>query len=385
MLGFLPPESVEFTDVCVGRGGSGIVTKGWLTLPDGDRVEVAVKALAPGATEREIRQFQKEFKISWNASKRCPGACVIYGCCHRGTDLCLVMKMYTAGSLHEMLDGRRDRRDESRREPLPLDQVVAATMQLAQALAQLHAESVVCNDLKPGNVLIDEDGTLVIADFGLAVVLERTIMRATTARADGAGTAAYMAPEQHDSDTFGSVSCKTDIWALGCIVCEMLTGSTPWPGKRLPEIMMNVAMKKKHPPIPNAPDELQAALRGCFVHDQATRFSAEDVMTALQPLVAAQPPGGGPVGLAADTHALRAEFGKQLVAQRAEFEKQLVAQRAVIDHLQDQVTTLTEQLADVQQQVDVKLANLSRELQEETRRQIEQHAATSGGAVGAKL
>ena len=373
MLGFLPPESVEFTDVCVGRGGSGIVTKGWLTLPDGDRVEVAVKALAPGATEREIRQFQKEFKISWNASKRCPGACVIYGCCHRGTDLCLVMKMYTAGSLHEMLDGRRDRRDESRREPLPLDQVVAATMQLAQALAQLHAESVVCNDLKPGNVLIDEDGTLVIADFGLAVVLERTIMRATTARADGAGTAAYMAPEQHDSDTFGSVSCKTDIWALGCIVCEMLTGSTPWPGKRLPEIMMNVAMKKKHPPIPNAPDELQAALRGCFVHDQATRFSAEDVMTALQPLVAAQPPGGGPVGLAADTHALRAEF-----------EKQLVAQRAVIDHLQDQVTTLTEQLADVQQQVDVKLANLSRELQEETRRQIEQHAARSGG-VGAKL
>ena len=90
-LGFLAAELVEFTDTLVGRGGSGIVTRGWLTQPDGERVEVAIKALAPGASEREIQQFQKEFTISWTASQRCPCACVIYGCCHRGTDLCLVI------------------------------------------------------------------------------------------------------------------------------------------------------------------------------------------------------------------------------------------------------------------------------------------------------
>ena len=392
VLGFLAPERVEFTDVHVGRGGSGIVTRGWLKVDAERRIAVAIKALAPGATDREIRQFQKEFTISWNASQRCPGACVIYGCCHRGTDLCLVMKLYTGGSLHEMLDGRRDRRDESRREPLPLRQVVAMAMQLAQALAQLHAEKVVCNDLKPGNVLIDEDGTLVIADFGLAVVLERTIMRATTSRADGAGTAAYMAPEQHDSETFGSVSCKTDIWALGCIISEMLSGDVPWAGKRLPEIMMNVAMKKKHPPIPDGPAELQAALRGCFVHKQAERFSAEDLMAALKPLVSVQPAGGG--GQAAgDMQTLRVEFETQLSAQRA-----LITQlQAVNAQLQGQVVALTQQMADqavqtqrqiadaqkqIQQQADQKLANLSRQLQEDMERRIVEHAADAPVAPG---
>ena len=104
-----------------------------------------------------------------------------------------VMKLYTS-SLYEALDARRDPRDDTRRQPFPLDQTVANTIQLAQALSQLHAQKVVCNDLKPGNVLIDERGGLVISDFGLAVVLERTIMRASTTHT-GAGTAAYMARE----------------------------------------------------------------------------------------------------------------------------------------------------------------------------------------------
>ena len=118
LLGFLPPESVEFTDVCVGRGGSGIVHRGWYTPADGDRIEVAIKALAPGATDREIRHFQKEYTIHWTASKKCSGACVLFCCVHRGTDLCLVMKLYTGGSLHELLDARRDPVDEAKRQPL---------------------------------------------------------------------------------------------------------------------------------------------------------------------------------------------------------------------------------------------------------------------------
>ena len=231
--GFLAPETVEHTAEHLGRGGSGIVHKGWLMLPDSTRSEVAIKMLAPGATEREVQQFQKEYIVHWNASQRCPGACVMHGCVHRGTDLCLVMKLYRGGSLHEKLDARRDPRDDTRREPLPLRDAVGHAMQLAEALAQLHAERIVCSDLKPGNVLIDEDGSLVISDFGLAVMLERTVMRTSTRTGDGAGgTAAYMAPEQHDSDTFGRVSPKTDVWALGCIILEMVTGLVPWVGAK---------------------------------------------------------------------------------------------------------------------------------------------------------
>ena len=374
LLGFLPPEAVEFTDVQVGRGGSGIVTRGWLRRDDRTRIEVAIKALAPGATKREIKQFQKEFAISFRASQRCRGACVMYGCCHRGTELCLVMKLYTGGSLHEMLDGRRDRRDESRREPLPLPQVVATAMQLAEALSQLHSEKVVCGDLKPGNVLLDENGGLVISDFGLAVVLERTIMKASTTRTDGVGTAAYMAPEQHDSETFGSVSEKTDIWALGCIIVEMLSGEVPWAGKRPTEILMTVVVKQRAPPIPDGlPEALQSALRGCFSHDQAARFSAEDVIAALRQLLPEQPAAGGQeVQRMAELQQLQAAV-TQLQAANTQLQGQVasMAQQMAAQALQTQ-----RDIADVQKQADQKLANLSRQLQEEMQRKIAKHAHT---------
>ena len=377
LLGFLPPEAVEFTDVQVGRGGSGIVTRGWLRRDDRTRTEVAIKALAPGATKREIKQFQKEFAISFRASQRCRGACVMYGCCHRGTDLCLVMKLYTGGSLHEMLDGRRDRRDESRREPLPLPQVVATAMQLAEALSQLHSEKVVCGDLKPGNVLLDENGGLVISDFGLAVVLERTIMRASTTRTDGVGTAAYMAPEQHDSETFGSVSEKTDIWALGCIIVEMLSGEVPWAGKRPTEILMTVVVKQRAPPIPDGlPEALQSALRGCFSHDQAARFSAEDVIAALRPLLPEQPAASGQeVQRMAEVQQLQAAV-TQLQAANTQLQGQVAAMaQQMAQQMAAQALQTQRDIADVQKQADQKLANLSRQLQEEMQRQIAKHAA----------
>ena len=439
LLGFLPPESVEFTDVCVGRGGSGIVHRGWYKIPaDGDRIEVAIKALAPGATDREIRQFQKEYTIHWTASKKCPGACVLFGCVHRGTDLCLVMKLYTGGSLHELLDARRDPVDEAKRQPLSVDETVAFALPLAKALSQLHHQNVVCNDLKPGNVLRDADGSLVISDFGLATILERTMLRASTTRAaEGGGTAPYMAPEQHDSESFGRVSAKTDVWAFGCIVLEMLTGEVPWAGMRPMEIMMNVAVKKKVPSIPHGlPEALLATLRGCFVHDQAGRFSSDDAILALEPLAPASrsvQTASGEGGDAAESRVVQ-----MMQARLAEFEQRFDTQEVVIKQLHAQVTALTQQLADhsvqtqrqfadtqkqtfskltdhsvqtqrqiadtqkqvtesysqaqrqiaeaqqqTSSQADVKLGNLSRQLQDEMQRQIDRRLAKAGGIPGA--
>ena len=161
---------------------------------------------APGVVHPGRRE---EYTIHWTASKKCPGACVLFGCVHRGTDLCLVMKLYTGGSLHELLDARRDPVDETKRQPLSVDETVAFALPLVKALSQLHRQNVVCNDLKPGNVLRDADGSLVISDFGLATILERTMLRASTTRAaEGGGTAPYMAPEQHDSESFGRVSAR---------------------------------------------------------------------------------------------------------------------------------------------------------------------------------
>ena len=130
--------------------------------------------------------------------------------------------------------------------------------EIALGLSQLHTQNIICADLKPGNVLMDREGRLVISDFGLAIMVDRSIMRSVSSRSRGVGvTVRYAAPEQHDSDAFGALSPKADTWALGCIIVELVTGQPVWPGKREMEIMMTVAGKKQAPPIPDGlPDEL---------------------------------------------------------------------------------------------------------------------------------
>ena len=285
-LGFLPEHAVEFSDKIIGRGGQGIVTEGRYTAPDGTTRAVAIKKLADGATDREEAQFLKEFETHKRASRNCDKACTLYGCVYRGAALCLVMERYER-SLYQFLDERRDPSvpDDPK---VPAVQAALMANEIAHGLSQLHRSSIVCADLKPGNVLMDRDGGLVISDFGLAIMVDRSIMRSASSRSGaGAGvTYRYASPEQLDSDSFGAMDTKADLWALGCIVVEMLTGEPVWSGKREMEIMMNVAGKRKSPPIPDGvPDELQAALRECFVHDQAKRSSADDFIATLRPIV----------------------------------------------------------------------------------------------------
>jgi len=205
-LGFLPRTAVEITSHVVGRGSHGIVYKGRLQMRDGIQ-DVAIKQLAPGATEREARQFVKEFKIALTASQKCMGACTMYGCVlNKQGALCLVMKLYK-GSLNEYLDAQRDPRDDSRRLALSHVQVAAFGSQMATILAGLHANKIVVQDLKPSNVLLDEQDNLVIADYGLAVLVERSITSSMISQSrttgDGAGTIDYMAPEQREYRTSG--------------------------------------------------------------------------------------------------------------------------------------------------------------------------------------
>jgi hypothetical protein len=288
-LGFLPEHAVEFSDAIIGRGGQGIVTAGRYTGSDGKTRDVAVKKLADGATPREVAQFRAEFETHRRASQHCEKACTLYGCCYRGPELCLVMERYER-SLYEYMDAARDPSDDRKRAKVPAVQAALMANEIALGLSQLHTQNIICADLKPGNVLMDREGRLVISDFGLAIMVDRSIMRSVSSRSRGVGvTVRYAAPEQHDSDSFGALSPKADTWALGCIIVELVTGEPVWPGKRETEIMMTVAIKKQAPPIPDGlPDELQAVLRGCFVHDQAKRSSADSVIAALRPIVVAE-------------------------------------------------------------------------------------------------
>ena len=95
-------------------------------------------------------------------------------------------------------------------------------------LVSLHEQRVIVKDLKPANVLLEHaaGGTLrlVIADFGIS-----SLAGATTTAGAVAGTPQFMAPEQFDRATFGSVSTKADVWALGCVLDAMVAGGPIWP------------------------------------------------------------------------------------------------------------------------------------------------------------
>ena len=145
--------------------------------------------------------------------------------------------------------------------PLPWRDVVEMATQLCDALHYAHERGIVHRDLKPSNLMITPDGRLKLTDFGIAKDLDAT---ALTATGRTIGTAAYMAPEQIRGTP--EISHKTDLYALGIVLYQMLTGETPFQGTTAVVLMhahMNQPPPKvsdKIPEIPKALDELILAL-----------------------------------------------------------------------------------------------------------------------------
>ena len=105
--------------------------------------------------------------------------------------------------------------------PLPLDEALAVAVQIAEGLQEAHEHGVVHRDVKPANVMLDRKGRVKILDFGLAAVADRTRL---TKEGTTLGTPAYMSPEQAQG---GTIDRRTDVWALGVILYEMLTLPNP--------------------------------------------------------------------------------------------------------------------------------------------------------------
>lgn len=130
----------------------------------------------------------------------------------------LIVSQYMAGgSLAELLD-----RSESRR--LPVDEAIRITTEVARALEHAHATGVVHRDLKPGNIWLTDSATAMLGDFGLAVALDRSRL---TSEGMMVGTVAYMPPEQA---TGRDPDVRADLYALGCVLYEMLCGRPPFIG-----------------------------------------------------------------------------------------------------------------------------------------------------------
>jgi serine/threonine-protein kinase len=169
---------------------------------------------------------------------------------------------------------------------------------LANALAYAHQKGIVHRDLKPANVLLTSDGVPKIADFGLAKLLATETP--LTHIGDVLGTPSYMPPEQADGKT-AYVGTLVDIYALGAILYELLTGRPPFRAPTDTETLRQVRAGNLVPPSylqPGVPADLEAICLKCLEHEPRRRYStAEDLADDLRNFLSGKPTTARPVGL----------------------------------------------------------------------------------------
>jgi serine/threonine-protein kinase len=195
----------------LGRGGMGVV---YLARQHGLHRQVALKMILAGdhAGPAERERFQTEAQAVGQLQH--PNVVQVYEVGECAGRPYLSMEYCAGGSLAKKLAGT----------PLPPREAAAYTVTLARAAHAAHEKGIVHRDLKPANVLLGADGTLKITDFGLAKKLDSA---GPTTSGALLGTPSYMAPEQAGAKT-GPVGPATDVYALGAILYEMLTGRPPF-------------------------------------------------------------------------------------------------------------------------------------------------------------
>ncbi|MEM7310097.1 MAG: protein kinase [Planctomycetota bacterium] len=154
---------------------------------------------------------------------------------------------------------------------------------VARAVHYAHQRGLLHRDLKPSNVLLDTEGTPYVADFGVAKQIDSSGVATMTATI--AGTPAYMAPEQTSSE-FGELTVSTDVWALGCMLYELLAGRPPFRGESITVLLDRVRRSDPEPMRivrPDAPHDLETISRRCLAKEPGRRYaSANAFATDLQ-------------------------------------------------------------------------------------------------------
>jgi eukaryotic-like serine/threonine-protein kinase len=259
----------------IGEGGMGEVYRATDTKL---KRQVAIKILPPAlatAPER-LARFQREAEVL--ASLNHPNIAGIYGLEESAGTTALVM---------ELVDGE-DLSQRIARGAIPLDDALPIAKQIADALEAAHQQGIIHRDLKPANIKLRPDGTVKVLDFGLAKALapeedpanapyrSQSPTITSPALLTGAGiilgTAAYMAPEQAK----GLVADKrSDVWAFGCVLFEMLTARRPFDGEDMADVLG--AVVRLEPPWEALPSDVPAPvrtlLRQCLVKDRRRRVA----------------------------------------------------------------------------------------------------------------
>ena len=257
----------------VGSGGMGVVYRARDTRLNR---EVALKVMAPHIASDPVMRTRFETEARAVASLTHPGILSIYE---------LAVAEGVPFAVMELLEGR-NLRERIGAGPLPWREAVDVGAAIADGLAAAHAKGIVHRDLKPENVFLTSDGHVKILDFGLALQRMAGSEGATIAHTAAGvvlGTFGYMSPEQV---TGGQVDGRTDIFALGCLLHEMLTGRQLFTGVTPQEIiakLLHDSATDLSSFDPLAPQELRAIVARMVERDPARRFdSAMAVAGALR-------------------------------------------------------------------------------------------------------
>ena len=238
--------------------------------------DVAIKVLPDSfATDPErLARFQREAQVL--ASLNHPNIAAIYGFEHTDGLQALVLELVEGPTLA----------DRIAQGPIPLEEALPIARQIAGALEAAHDQGIIHRDLKPANIKLRPDGTVKVLDFGLAKAMDPigsatnvsqspTITSPATMTRAGIilGTAAYMSPEQAAGKTADK---RSDLWAFGVVVLEMLTGQPAFTGETVSHVL--AAVLKSDPDWSTLPAETPPAvrrlLRRCLTKDRKRRLDS---------------------------------------------------------------------------------------------------------------
>ncbi|MGC2353956.1 MAG: serine/threonine-protein kinase, partial [Candidatus Udaeobacter sp.] len=245
----------------IGRGGQGVVYRAHQKSLN-RTVALKVIGLGPWTTEAHLKRFRWEAEAA--ASLEHPCIVPIHEVGERDGQCYFSMKLVEGGQLDEVV----------RREPMPIRQAAESVAKVARTVHYAHEHGILHRDIKPGNILLDKNGEPHLTDFGLARLVETE--STVTGTLEVLGTPSYMAPEQAAGETT-KVSKATDVYGLGAVLYQLLTGHPPFAGGTTYEtIKLVLETEPRQPRLlnPKIARDLSTICLKCLEKDPQRRYAS---------------------------------------------------------------------------------------------------------------
>ncbi len=230
--------------------------------------DVAIKVLDPALAVDAEREEQFLHEARTIAAAEHPHIVPLYSANSSNGLLYLVMRLLPGESLEKRIAGRR----------LPAAEAARIALECARALEAAHAVGVVHRDIKPANILLDANGNATVTDFGIALVTSKP---ANAITGTTTGTPHYMSPEQALGE---AVDGRSDVYALGVVLHEMLTGALPYSGRNVTEVIaqhISAPVPSVSDAAPETPAALERLVRRMLAKSPAERPTATELVREL--------------------------------------------------------------------------------------------------------